>query len=133
MLPANVSVAQRRVEHRHTIVAQSTHATPVRGVGVACLVEPSMWSSLIAVICAGLSAGGLDLHQRRRTSSSALLRHGIGTSRIRTKLPTGRRVPGASLAVAGCITGLWAAVDRTRSLDLDGLGSFFLGAVVPFT
>ena len=88
------------------------------------------WALIIAAVCAGLFAGAAIYinaveHPARLSCGSELA--------LREFAPSYRRatVMQASLAIAGCVAGLWAA------WVLDDLwvtmGAVLLGAVVPFT
>src|SRR5688572_14495290 len=85
---------------------------------------------IIAALCAGLFAGAAIYinaveHPARLACGNELA--------LREFAPSYRRatVMQASLAVAGCVTGLWAALVRDDLWVM--LGAVLLGAIVPFT
>ena len=89
-----------------------------------------MWMLIVAVLCAGLFAGAAIYinvveHPARMSCGTELA--------LRQFAPSYRRatVLQASLAVAGCVSGLSAA--WTRGDVWLALGAILLGAVVPFT
>jgi hypothetical protein len=89
-----------------------------------------MWALVIAAICAGLFAGAAIYinaveHPARLSCGSELA--------LRQFAPSYRRatVMQASLAIVGCLTGLWSGWVLKDAWV--GLGAVLLGAVVPFT
>jgi hypothetical protein len=89
-----------------------------------------MGVSIVAALCAGLFAGAAIYisaveHPARLSCGTELA--------LREFAPSYRRasVMQASLAVAGCVTGIWSAWVR-RDAWL-AVGAILLGAVVPFT
>lgn len=89
-----------------------------------------MWALTIAAACAGLFAGAAIYinaveHPARLACGNEVALREFGPSYRRAT------VMQASLAVAGCATGLWAAW-ILRDLSAAG-GAVCLGAVIPFT
>jgi hypothetical protein len=89
-----------------------------------------MWFLIVAAVCAGLFAGAAIYinaveHPARLSCGTELA--------IREFAPSYHRATAmqASLAVAGCVTGLWSA--WLLSDAWVALGAILLGAVVPFT
>jgi len=89
-----------------------------------------MWVLVIAAICAGLFAGAAIYvnaveHPARLSCGSELA--------LRQFAPSYRRasVMQASLAIVGCLTGLWSGWVLKDAWV--GSGAVLLGAVVPFT
>jgi Domain of unknown function (DUF1772) len=89
-----------------------------------------MWTLILAAVCAGLFAGASIYinaveHPARLSCGTELA--------LREFAPSYRRatVMQASLAGAGCATGLWAGL--VRDDPWISLGAALLGAVVPFT
>src|SRR5262245_55435667 len=90
----------------------------------------AMWALIVASICAGLFAGAAIYinaveHPARMSCGNDVA--------LREFAPSYRRatVMQASLAVVGCLAGLWSAwVLRDAWV---GVGALCLGAVVPFT
>jgi hypothetical protein len=89
-----------------------------------------MWALIIAAICAGLFAGAAIYinaveHPARMSCGNDVA--------LREFAPSYRRatVMQASLAVIGCLAGLWAA--WILGDVWVGFGALLLGAVVPFT
>ena len=78
----------------------------------------------------GLVRGRGDLHQCRRAPGEGVVRQRRRATRVR---PSYRRatVMQASLAVIGCLAGLWSAWVLGDAWV--GFGALLLGAVVPFT
>jgi hypothetical protein len=89
-----------------------------------------MWALTIAAACAGLFAGAAIYinaveHPARLACGNEVALREFGPSYRRAT------VMQASLAVAGCATGLWAAW-ILRDLSA-AVGAVCLGAVIPFT
>ena len=89
-----------------------------------------MWALIVAAACAGLFAGAAIYinaveHPARVSCGNAIA--------LREFAPSYRRatVMQVSLAILGCITGLWSAWVLGDAWV--GLGALLLGAVVPFT
>ena len=89
-----------------------------------------MWALIVAAVCAGVFAGAAIYitaveHPARLSCGTALA--------LREFAPSYRRATPmqASLAIMGCLTGLWSAWVLGDALV--GLGALLLGAVVPFT
>jgi hypothetical protein len=89
-----------------------------------------MWILMVAALCAGLFAGAAIYinaveHPARITCGTELA--------VREFAPSYHRatVMQASLAVAGCVTGLWSA--WVLADPWVAAGAISLGAVVPFT
>ena len=89
-----------------------------------------MWALIVAAVCAGLFAGAAIYitaveHPARLSCGTELA--------LREFAPSYRRATGmqASLAIIGCLTGLWSAWVLGDALA--GLGAVLLGTVVPFT
>ena len=89
-----------------------------------------MWMLILATLCAGLFAGAAIYinaveHPARLSCGTELALREFGPSYRRAT------VLQASLAVAGCVAGLWSAwVSGDVRL---AVGAVLLGAVVPFT
>jgi hypothetical protein len=89
-----------------------------------------MWTLIVATMCAGLFAGAAIYinaveHPARLSCGSELAIREFAPSYHRATVMQG------SLAVTGCVAGLWAA---WRQADLWlALAAILLGAVVPFT
>jgi MFS family permease len=77
-----------------------------------------MWALIIAAVCAGLFAGALSC------GTEVALREFAPSYRLATVMQ-------ASLAIGGCVTGLWSAWVLKDAWVM--LGAVLLGAVVPFT
>jgi hypothetical protein len=89
-----------------------------------------MGALIVAAVCAGLFAGAAVYitaveHPARLSCGTELA--------LREFAPSYRRATAmqASLAIIGCLTGLWSAWVLGDALV--GLGALLLGAVVPFT
>ena len=89
-----------------------------------------MWALIVAAICAGLFAGAASYinaveHPARMSCGNDVA--------LREFAPSYRRatVMQASLAVIGCLAGLWSAWVLGDAWV--GFGALLLGAVVPFT
>jgi hypothetical protein len=89
-----------------------------------------MWTMVVATVCAGLFAGAAIYitaveHPARLSCGSEIALHEFRPSYRRAT------VMQASLAVIGCLTGMWSA--WTLGDAWVGLAALLLGAVVPFT
>ena len=89
-----------------------------------------MWALIVAAVCAGLFAGAAIYinaveHPARLSCGNEVA--------LREFAPSYRRatVMQASLAIVGCLAGLWSAWVLGDAWV--GLGALLLGAVVPFT
>jgi hypothetical protein len=89
-----------------------------------------MWALIVAAICAGLFAGAaiyitvVEHPARMSCGNDVALREFAPSYRPATAMQ-------ASLAVIGCLAGLWSA--RVLGDAWVGVGALLLGAVVPFT
>ena len=89
-----------------------------------------MWSLIIACVCSGMFAGAATYinaveHPARLSCGAELALRQFAPSYHRAT------VMQASLAVVGCLSGLWSAYLLGDSWI--GYGALLLGAVVPFT
>ena len=89
-----------------------------------------MWALIVAAVCAGLFAGAAIYitaveHPARLSCGNEIALREFAPSYHRAT------VMQASLAVVGCLSGLWSAWVLGDAWV--GLGALLLGAVVPFT
>ena len=89
-----------------------------------------MWGLIVAAICAGLFAGAAIYINAVEHPARVSCGNDVA---LREFAPSYRRatVMQASLAVIGCLTGLWSAWVLTDAWA--GAGALLLGAIVPFT
>ena len=89
-----------------------------------------MWALIVAAICAGLFAGAAIYINAVEHPARVSCGNDVA---LREFAPSYRRatVMQASLAVIGCLAGLWSA--WVLGDPWVGLGALLLGAVVPFT
>ena len=89
-----------------------------------------MWGLIVAAICAGLFAGAAIYINAVEHPARVSCGNDVA---LREFAPSYRRatVMQVTLAIAGCVTGLWSAWALDDPWVL--LGAIFLGAVVPFT